>query len=183
MIRYQFNLNLLKMRFKLSDEETLLSSNKKQQLLLECVVCLLHPQYLLHNVELHAYNSIVDIYTVSKWNDVMTVASMARVVLICSFAITMTGVSSNRAKRIALMHGYEQDYTNIIKTLTKESPFKAVILASLVSIPLFAFCLRICERYSELNRPLTDTTGDQPFGYLSSAMWVVVVTMMTGSSQ
>jgi anaerobic C4-dicarboxylate transporter len=134
------------MRFKLSDEETLLSSNKKKQLLLECIVCLLHPQYFLHNVELHAYNSIVDIYTVSKWNDVMTVASMARVVLICSFAITMTGVSSNRAKRIALMHGYEQDYTNIIKTLTKESPFKAVILASLVSIPLFAFCLRICER-------------------------------------
>lgn len=146
VIRYQFSLNLLKMRFKLSDEENLWSSNKKGQLLAECIVCLLHPNYFLHNVDLQAYNSITDIYTVSRWNDVMTVSSMARVLLICSFAITLTDISSNRAKRVALMHGYEQEYTNIIKTLTKESPFQAVTLASIISIPLFAYSLRICER-------------------------------------
>lgn len=136
----------MKLRYKLSEEETLLSGNKKLAILGECVICILHPWYPMHYWKLHAYNSIVGIYTKTGYNDVMVVASIIRVVLISSFAIAMTGVSSNRAKRISLMHGYELNFSNIIKTITKESPFKFVMISGLVSIVLFAYCLRICER-------------------------------------
>lgn len=136
----------MKLRYKLSEEESLWSGNKKLVIFGECLVTLLHPWIFLHNSKLHAYNSIAKIYTVSSWNDVMVIASIFRVFLISSFAISMTGVSSNRAKRIALMHGYEQNFTNIIKTITSESPFKFVMISGIVSIVLFAYCLRICER-------------------------------------
>lgn len=136
----------MKMRFKLSKEETIWSGNKKLAILAECVVTLLHPQVFLQSWKLRAYNSIVGIYTVSNYNDVFVLASMIRVILIASFSISMTGVNSNRAKRIALMHGYELGFPNIIKTITKESPFKFVIYSGLISIVLFAYCLRVCER-------------------------------------
>ena len=122
---------------------------------------------------MNAYNSITRIYTQSSWNDVMVMACMIRVMLIASFGISLTGVNSNRAKRVALMHGYELSFSNIIKTLIKESPFQTLAISTLVSIIIFAYCLRVCER------PLTDTIGDQPFGYLSSCIWVTVITMMT----
>lgn len=145
-IRYQAELRLMKLRLKLSEEESLWSGNKKLTILLECVIAVLHPWYILHYAKLNAYNSIVGVHTKSSYNDVMVVASMFRVLLISIFAISMTGVSSNRAKRISLMHGYELNFTNILKTITKESPFKFVMISGIVSIVLFAYCLRICER-------------------------------------
>lgn len=145
-MRYQSELKLMKLRFKLSEEESLWSWNKKKIILGEIIVSLLHPWYFMHGKTLHAYNSIAETYTKSSWNDVMVVASTIRVFLISYFAISMTGVSSNRAKRIALMHGYELSFANIIKTITKENPFKFVMISGLVSIVLFAYCLRICER-------------------------------------
>lgn len=144
--RYYAELELMKMRFKLSYEESIWSGNKKLAILLEVIVTFLHPQIYLQEWKLRAYNSIVGIYTVSNYNDMLVVASIIRVVLIASFSISMTGVNSNRAKRIALMHGYELKFTNIIKTITKESPFKFVVYSGLISIVLFAYCIRICER-------------------------------------
>ena len=47
-VRYHFDLKLLKMRFKLSEQETLWSCHKRNALILECVICLLHPSYFLH---------------------------------------------------------------------------------------------------------------------------------------
>jgi hypothetical protein len=126
------------------------------------------------DVKLHAYNSIVRVYTETSWNDVMAVAGMSRVVLTALFAVSISGHNWNRTKRVALLHGYELNFSNIIKTMIKEKPFSTLAVTSLISIIVFAYCLRICER------PLTDITGDQPFTYLSSSIWVTVVTMMTG---
>ena len=110
----------------------------------------------------------------TSWNDVMAVAGMFRVVLIAAFAISIAGTNWNRTKRIALMHGYELNFSNIIKTMIKEKPFSTLAVTTMISIVVFAYSLRICER------PLTDVTGDQPFAFLSSSIWVTVVTMMTG---
>lgn len=172
-MKYHFYLKLMKMRYKSSEEETIWSSNRRWSLMIEILIGFIHPNYFLHNKELRAYNSIVQLHTVSKMNDVLAVAGMIRVALICSFAISLTGIASNRAKRVALMHGYELKYTNIVKTLTKESPFLTIILGTLVSIITFSYAIRICER------PLTDILNDQTFGYLSSSMYCVVITMMT----
>lgn len=128
------------------------------------------------DTKLDAYNSIVRVYTETSWNDVMAVAGMFRVVLIALFAISIAGTNWNRTKRIALMHGYELNFSNIIKTMIKEKPFSTLVVTTMISIVVFAYALRICER------PLTDVTGDQPFTYLSSSIWVTVVTMMTGRS-
>jgi len=181
-MRYQYDVMLLKMRQKLHHEETIWSGDKKTALIIEWIICLLHPNHFLHSslivnlkdCHLKTYNSVVQIHTVSKWNDVLAVASMVRVSLICLFAISMSGIASNRAKRLALLYGYELGFSNIVKTLVKEVPFKTVTFATFISIITFAYCLRICER------PLTDILGDQHFGYLSSSIWCVVVTMMTG---
>jgi hypothetical protein len=181
-VRYRVELTLLKMRYKLSAEETLWSSHKRFSFVLEIIICLMHPQYYLHSkqsdlmqdAKLHAYNSIVKVYTETSWNDVMAVAGMSRVVLTALFAISISGQNWNRTKRVALLHGYELNFSNIIKTMIKEKPFSTLAVTFLISIVVFAYCLRICER------PLTDITGDQPFTYLSSSVWVTVITMMTG---
>jgi hypothetical protein len=104
----------------------------------------------------------------------MAVAGMVRVIMIALYSISISGENWNRSKRVALMHGYELNFSNIIKTMIKEKPFSTLAVTTLISIVVFAYCLRICER------PLTDITGDHPFTYLSSSIWVTVVTMMTG---
>lgn len=87
----------------------------------------------------------------------------------------MTEVSDNRAKRIALMHGYELGYSHILKTIVKDKPMTAILISGVVSILGFSYCMRVCER------PLTDILNDQTFENLSSSAWMVVITMMTGS--
>ena len=91
-------------------------------------------------------------------NDIFVIASLFRVTLIVKMLMALTSYLSNRNNRICLMYGFEMDSTILIKMLTQDSPFLMIGLTSVISILVFAYAIRICERL------LTDITGDQNYG-------------------
>lgn len=65
----------------------------------------------------------------------------------------------------------------VVKLLAKDYPFTVISAVGSISIMIFAYAVRICER------PLTDILGDQNYGDLTGSIWNVVVTMTTGKLQ
>ena len=88
--------------------------------------------------------------------------------------ISLTELLRNRNHRVCLFHGFEMDSTILTKILAQDYPFYVIFCVGSMSIMLFAYAIRICER------PLTDSLGDQNYGHLTAAIWNVVVTMTTG---
>jgi hypothetical protein len=66
------------------------------------------------------------------------------------------------------------DSTVLIKMLAQDYPFYVIGFVGSISIAVFAYAIRICER------PLTEILGDQNYGHLSGSIWNTVVTMTTG---
>jgi hypothetical protein len=122
------------------------------------IIGLLHPYVFLHDMKFESYNSETKVFTWHNNNDIFIIMSLFRVILIVKMLMALTSYLSNRNNRICLMYGFEMDSTVLIKMFTQDSPFVVITLSSLISILVFAYAIRICER------PLTDITGDQNFG-------------------
>ena len=101
-----------------------------------------------------AYNSETKTDTSHHMNDIFVIGSLLRIMLIVKMVMALTSYLSNRNNRICLMYGFEMDSTVLIKMLTQDSPFIMIGLVSFMSILVFAYAIRICER------PLTDILGD-----------------------
>ena len=101
------------------------------------------------------------------------IATLIRVSIVLRLILSMSDHLKNRNLRLYLFHGFEIDATIISKSLIADYPMYVISFAFGISISLFAFAIRVCER------PLTDILNDQNFGHLSGAMWNVVVTMTT----
>ena len=173
-IRYKMQVRLLQMRQKLRKIEGIRSAGYTFAFLFEVVLGLLHPNILLHNITYFSFNSLNSVRTTHNLNDILVILSLLRVTLITLMVISVTGMLSNRNHRICLFHGFEMDSTVIIKILQQDYPFSVISFMGGVSIIMFAYAIRICER------PLTDILGDQNFGHLTGTIWLTVVTMTTG---
>jgi len=72
------------------------------------------------------------------------------------------------------MYGADTSYMYAIRCLMKVAPFKVVPMILGLSIAVFGYMIRICER--PLNR---DPTVDIEFNTYWNAMWCVILTMTT----
>lgn len=175
-IRYKMNVKLLRMRQKLREIEGIREAGYSFSLFLEILIGLLHPNYFLHNKTYGSYNSQTSSYTTHNWNDILVITSLLRVGLITLMMVSLTNLLNNRNHRICLFHGFEMDSTVLIKMLATDYPFYVIAFVGTISITVFAYAIRICER------PLTEIVGDQNYGHLSGSVWNTVVTMTTGKS-
>ena len=73
------------------------------------------------------------------------------------------------------MYGADNDYLFACKCLMKAAPFLTVLILFGVSIFMFGYMLRICER--PLNRSPSVTMD---FSTYWNSMWCVILTMTTG---
>mmetsp|Transcript_3248 Transcript_3248/g.2795 ORF Transcript_3248/g.2795 Transcript_3248/m.2795 type:complete len:132 (+) Transcript_3248:817-1212(+) len=72
------------------------------------------------------------------------------------------------------MYGAENNYIYAIRGLMKSMPFAFSMILLTISILIFGYMVRICER--PLNRV---ETVSQDFNSYWTAMWVVILTMTT----
>ncbi len=70
------------------------------------------------------------------------------------------------------MYGCEANSTFALKCIMKNSPLYLVCALLIMTIIVFGHALRICERYS---------ANTQNFGYYWNCMWLVILTMTTGT--
>lgn len=144
----------MRLRHKLRKIEGIREAGYVFPMIQEIIIGLMHPYVFLHDMMFESYNSEMKIFTRHNMNDIFIITSLFRVILIVKMLMALTSYLSNRNNRICLMYGFEMDSTVLIKMLTQDSPFMVISVSSMVSILVFAYAIRICER------PLTDITGD-----------------------
>lgn len=139
----------------------------------ELFIVILHPSYFTHGMTYQSRNYENNIYTNHKVNDILTILCLIRIIPTLKLLISISDYYTNRSHHLCQIHGFESNFLFVVKSLTKQSPFSVICITLFISIILFAYAVRICER------PLTDILNDQNFGHLTGAIWNVVATMTT----
>lgn len=173
IFRYQYYVNLLQLTLKLNANDNLYTSGKFESMITDILLVIIHPNILTHGLKLQSYNYESELRTSYALNDVLTCISLIRIFPLLMWVILMSSYYSNRSHHLCQIHGFEVNSMFVIRALLKTNPMMVISIAMIISILVFAYAIRICER------PLTDILNDQNYGHVSAAIWNAVVTMTT----
>lgn len=81
-----------------------------------------------------------------KLNYMLTLYSLFRLYAVFRALMNRTVYMNPRSNRLSKMYLCKADYHFALKCMFKDYPNKLIISAFLISILLFSFALRICER-------------------------------------
>lgn len=146
VLKYLQELTYLKSRNLISKKENLISSGAIWFIALETFILLLQPYPFLHSIKINAYDSVDSVHYYYYVNDIFAILMMARVFLLCRIILNNSRYRSPRARRLSTMYGAENDYLFACKCLMRTAPFLTVLVLFGVSIFMFGYMLRICER-------------------------------------
>lgn len=90
--------------------------------------------------------------------------------------INQTVYMNPRSSRLSKMYLCKADYQFALKCMFKDYPSQLIGSAFLISIVLFSFALRVCER--DLVK-IEDLKNNFQFEYMTNSIWLTIITMTT----
>ncbi|EGR31313.1 small-conductance calcium-activated potassium channel protein, putative [Ichthyophthirius multifiliis] len=130
----------------------------------------------------------VDFYNVECFhylNEIMTLVMLLRIIIMLKIILHTTEWSSDRVNRVCQMYACKMDTLFIMKVLTKKHPMKCFWFIYLISLFVFSYGTRICERpiYRLISDP--NLNGDikkniedaKSFNNFSVPMWCILITI------
>jgi potassium intermediate/small conductance calcium-activated channel subfamily N protein 2 len=173
-IRYMFSITYAKKRNMLPGKANLITTGRWKLLIIEMIFCVLGPLPFTAGIRFHFTTLYSQLPVYMNVNELLALFMFFRVLIIVRVTLLNSRYSSNRSQRICEMYACEAGFMYTIKCIMKAMPFTVITCAMCVSLPAFAWMLRICER------PIA-RVPNQPFSYDSywNAMWNVVVTITT----
>jgi len=166
-------IEYLKVKKMLPSDANIKNTGGIWVLLLETFTLLLQPYPFTRDLRINMTNVFENLSYYYDLNDLLSLLIVLRVYIILRFIINTTLYRSPRAQRITQMYGTTNDYLFACRCLTKKNPYIIVTISFGLSIFIFGYLLRICER--PLNRNLQLNSNE--FSSYWDSMWCVVVTM------
>jgi hypothetical protein len=110
-----------------------------------------------------------------KLNYVLTLLSLLRLYTLARTHLLTTPYMNPRSHRITKMYLCKADYLHALKCIFKDYPNKLVGTYFFISILIFSFAMRVCER------PLARIPDAKlyQFEYLTNSIWYMITTMAT----
>eukprot|EP01016_Furgasonia_blochmanni_P035957 TRINITY_DN4045_c0_g1_i1.p1 TRINITY_DN4045_c0_g1~~TRINITY_DN4045_c0_g1_i1.p1 ORF type:complete len:355 (-),score=47.55 TRINITY_DN4045_c0_g1_i1:720-1784(-) len=173
VLRYLQKINFLKSRMTLGPNETLQSSGLLTSLIWEIIMLIPHPTPLLMGITFQNYNPYEKKTIIYHANDILYIAMLMRVFIVVRVLLDNTKYYSTRAQRLCDMYGCEPGFLFSVKCLMKMRPFPILFIGMVLSILVFGFALRVCER------PLYRVSESMDFTSYYNACWCIIVTMTT----
>ena len=174
VFRYLSQLKFLQKRNILSEKDNLYSSGLWTSMVLEIIFTLIIPLPWAEDIVVYSKTLTDGFELQSQLNEIFSLFSALRLLVLLRYFALESYWSSNRAQRLCDMHAVEPGMMFTVKCIMKKTPFTFVFSAYLLSIPYFAWMLRIAEKPS--NQDLTP--GYLGYNYANS-MWNVLITMTT----
>eukprot|EP01016_Furgasonia_blochmanni_P037948 TRINITY_DN4528_c0_g3_i5.p1 TRINITY_DN4528_c0_g3~~TRINITY_DN4528_c0_g3_i5.p1 ORF type:complete len:399 (-),score=52.63 TRINITY_DN4528_c0_g3_i5:419-1615(-) len=174
-MRFLAVLQFKKSKNIIAKKENLKTTGMYKRVLLELFMFLPHPSPFLDGVTFQMRSDYLKKYYTQTVNEIMTLFMLMRIIVIIRAMLMRSVYYSTSSQRVCMMYGTEPSYLFVIKSLFKDRPIMIITVSMAMSLPFFAFALRICER------PLSRVTQEGDFSYDSyySAIWNVIVTMTT----
>ncbi|TNV81238.1 hypothetical protein FGO68_gene10728 [Halteria grandinella] len=120
------------------------------------------------------YDSVEDYRIVVEYciNDLLLCISFYRIIFFARFVLVISKFTNPRAQRICQMNGCEAKLIFAIRSVIREYPYQAILVALVSSILCLAYQIRIFEQ------PLSDVSA-QNFNSYGNAVWLVIITICT----
>lgn len=176
IIKENIQLNLDKKRSKVPHFDTLFSSERLQNILIECFVILVHPYPFIVGKGVYVYNTQIQSDVYYSINDFLQWFAMIRILKAGIRLINLTLWKSSSAQRICFMYGCEADTMFGVKSIMKRHPISFLFGNLLAGAFYFSILLKYCE--APVNKVTYDPLKD--LKKLDNCLWLVLVTMTTG---
>lgn len=111
-----------------------------------------------------------------KLNWLMNILMFIRLYILLRTTFNQSTYMTTRAQRLCLMYGCNNGYQYAFKCLFSDIPIYFVMAQFLISLPLLACCLLMCE--SPINYNLGQT-NPMDFTKIFNNMWCIFITMTT----
>ncbi|TNV81547.1 hypothetical protein FGO68_gene1047 [Halteria grandinella] len=161
-----------KSRGLLTEFENLQSTGWYKQLLIEIGIVVIAPLPYLDDFK---YQEYVDMFKADiqyTYNEILLSFMLFRCYIFVRYSLVASQFMSPRSKRICNINGCEANLMFAMKSIMKQRPYLAILIALLVTIFLFGYQLRLFEG------PISAASG-QDFNSYNNAMWNVIVTLST----
>lgn len=104
-MKENLELSLLKQRGFRDSSETIWTSGRFKQILIEWIIFMAHPYSVLVGKKHYVYNKLIGNYIYYHVNDYLQLLSLARYVYMVPVVLNMTRWKSSSADRICRMYG------------------------------------------------------------------------------
>lgn len=182
-MREQHTVALMKMRRELPHYVGLLKSGRVKTIILECLLALITPYPFLIGSKFFYFNELIKRQIYYNWNDFLQLFVLMRFVYIATNFILTTVWNSTSAQRIwykpftgSIMYGCKADLAFGIKALMKEKPIRFMLVVISFMTTMFSIAIMYAEA------PISRADPNfMNLRYLDNCIWLVVITMTTGT--
>jgi voltage-gated potassium channel len=153
-----------------------LTAGRVFNLLVEAALLVLQPYPFLNKVTFTTLDLYDSVPFEFKLNYLLVLLSMIRLYVTFRSHLNRTEYMNPRSNRLSKMYLCKADFQFALKCMFKDYPAELIGSAFLISIVLFSFAMRVCER--ELSR-LPDLALNYQFEYMTNSVWMTIITMTT----
>ncbi|KRX03768.1 hypothetical protein PPERSA_04276 [Pseudocohnilembus persalinus] len=111
-----------------------------------------------------------------KLNWLLALLSLLRILIILRVILRNTIFLSPRAHRLTRMYGCQANYQFAIKCLFQDHPLLLITVVFFLSVVVFAFALRICERPINMTIDPSEV-NKMNFQSLENSIWCIIITI------
>eukprot|EP01017_Pseudomicrothorax_dubius_P048779 TRINITY_DN8950_c0_g1_i4.p1 TRINITY_DN8950_c0_g1~~TRINITY_DN8950_c0_g1_i4.p1 ORF type:complete len:474 (+),score=51.89 TRINITY_DN8950_c0_g1_i4:80-1501(+) len=173
VMRYRALLEYQKSRNLIDHREGLYSTGLYKTMMKEILLTIPHPNPFLMGITFKMKTAYKDIEAEHTVNEVLNILQLGRVVIIFRVLLIFSHFFSSSSHRVCSMYGVEPSYFFVIKSMMRSKPFQLVACAFGISIVIFGYAMRICER------AVSHTDPTYGLANFQNTLWNVIVTMTT----
>ena len=115
-------------------------------MLFEQLLFVVFPYPWTQGIKVKIWNNFFQRYIYYNLNDLLTLIMLMRIMNIIKIIMTLTQYAGSRTNRICGLYACKYNQMFIIKILMKKNPLECVSILYLMSIFLYGFAIRVCER-------------------------------------
>jgi Ion channel len=173
--RYQIKLIMLLIKYKVSLEDTLYTTDLYKPMLLEILIALLvTPPYFDFTFDLYTLGFKIT-YSLSA---VITFVSMIKLYVVVRLFKHYTEYAQEKAEVICSKHSVSADAFFALKCCIQNSPFIGIGSFFIIMSTICAFSLKLAEEPNKYSLSLGTVTSNS-LQYIWDSMWVVLYTTTT----
>jgi potassium intermediate/small conductance calcium-activated channel subfamily N protein 2 len=174
VFRYAQKNKFLKARNTISLKEGIFLEADTVPIITEVLITLAAPMPWFQNWQIPYFDQPDNTWIYYHINDVLCIFMLLRLYIVLRVVVGETMYYSPSAQRLCDMYGADKGYWFSIKCLMKNNPFLLIVICMGITIAVFGYALRICER------PICRGGNcAMDYSYYSNSMWNVIVTMTT----
>eukprot|EP01017_Pseudomicrothorax_dubius_P003470 TRINITY_DN10502_c0_g2_i1.p1 TRINITY_DN10502_c0_g2~~TRINITY_DN10502_c0_g2_i1.p1 ORF type:complete len:478 (+),score=74.84 TRINITY_DN10502_c0_g2_i1:51-1484(+) len=174
ILRYRAMLSYYKKRNVYPQSATLYNTGHLKSLIFELLIIIPHPNILTEGMSFTLTSPYNKKSFEQQVNDVLNLIQLIQVIFMIRMMLSLSYYFNASSHRIMTLTSIKPDYMFVTRCLFKTYPLMFIGLSFVISVLIFSFALRICERPLILSG-----SNEQDYQDYTNCIWNTLITMAT----